>query len=161
MSEKRLNEELAAIEAALSGLTPSAQQRGTRPVDVFGGKSFGVESKSECRRLALAVRMAVSLLAAATFGTLWAAGGKREVVERVASVSTQSTPTELTFPSPRHLRGRTAGCAGWCWKRASTPCRRRAPRLPPTRSRSRSLAPIAVCSMNCSTTQQLDARRFS
>jgi hypothetical protein len=103
MSEKRMNDELAAIEAALGGLTPapSGIQR-DRLMFLAGRTSAARVSPPRGRRLRAwlgTCATAVSLLTAVTFGVLWAAGEKPEVVERVVYVPTQSLPMAFNEPA--------------------------------------------------------------
>jgi hypothetical protein len=98
MSEKRLNEELVGIEAALSSLTPGPSGVGRDRLMFLAGRA---SASRRCRSAAAWLwpcAMATSLVVAATFGLLWAAGGKREVVERVAYVPAQSVPAEFDVP---------------------------------------------------------------
>jgi hypothetical protein len=74
MSQERLNDELAAIEAALCSLTPAASGIDRDRLMFLAGKTAG--NRGTRRRLAATfwpLATAASLVVAATFGVLWAA----------------------------------------------------------------------------------------
>jgi hypothetical protein len=90
MSEKRLNDELAAIEAALCSLQPV-------PSNVQRDRLMFLAGRASADRLPLHGRprlpawlwpcaTAASLLVAIALGVLWSTGGKPEIVERVVYV---------------------------------------------------------------------------
>jgi hypothetical protein len=100
MSEKRMNDELAAIEAALGGLTPVASGASRDRLMFLAGQA-SANTPNRHRRVTTwfsPCAMTASLLAAATFGVLWAAGGKPEIVERVVYVPSQISPATFDFP---------------------------------------------------------------
>jgi hypothetical protein len=104
MSQERLNDELAAIEAALCSLSPAHSGIERDRLMFLAGKKAAMNRRTP--KLLLAMATAASLLAAATFGTLWVAGNQPRLVERpvvVAAVGT-SIPVEVfadaSPPSP-------------------------------------------------------------
>ena len=129
MSENRINDELAAIEAALGNLTPAASGVGRdRLMFLAGRASASRASAFGVRRLAAAFRRngvntvesrrtekaaasrrapnllwpiatAASLLVALTFGLLWAAGNNSRSVEQTAAVAVASLPTTVDLPA--------------------------------------------------------------
>ena len=137
MSEERLSGELAAIEAALCSLTPTPSAIQRDRLMFLAGKASAHRASSHnvlltlharfWRRLGLTrsvrsttvidpplraawlwpIATAASLVAAATFGILWAAGNKPQlVVNQAASVSvadlpmTDDLPADTSPPSP-------------------------------------------------------------
>ena len=125
MSEERLSDELAAIEAALGSLTPAPSAIRPRPADVPGGKGVGFWSAAIYRRflstrqrraavrttptkaamnrrtpkLLWPIATAASLMAAATFGILWAAGNKPQLAEHTAGVSIANSSPTIDLPA--------------------------------------------------------------
>ena len=88
MSEERMNDELAALEASLGSLTPAAT-RVSRDRLMFLAGSASADVSRGRRRIAAWLwpsALAVSLLAAVTFGMLWATGSEPQIVERVVYV---------------------------------------------------------------------------
>ena len=169
MSEERLNDELAAIEAALGSLTPAASGIRTRPADVSGGtglRRIGHPPTSPVRLAALLwpIATAASLLAAATFGILWAAGNKPEARRtRPPTFWLPSSPMTIDFPS-RHIAAVAVGEPAFVPVGAGKGHRRVAGIEQPSRLRPchscPAKRPIVVCSNNSSTTQPVDDRRF-
>jgi hypothetical protein len=104
MSEERLNDDLAAIEAALCSLTPARSSIERDRLMFLAGKKAATSHRSA--KLLWPMATAASLLAAATFGILWAAGNNPRLVERPAVVSIAGTPipvdvlTDASPPSP-------------------------------------------------------------
>jgi hypothetical protein len=114
MSEERLSDELAAVEAALSSLTPVASNiQRDRVLFLAGLASADRVSLPRRRRLAdwlWPCATSASLLLAAAFTTLWAVGGKQEFVERVVYVSVERP---ATVPSERTVRRPSPAFANW------------------------------------------------
>jgi hypothetical protein len=114
MSQERLNDELAAIEAALCSLTPAASGIQRDRLMFLAGKAAGNRSSSR-RRLVAALwplATAASLLAATAFGILWAAGNGSQAGQQLANPLFAAAPSaldacgEASPPSPwanRHL----------------------------------------------------------
>jgi hypothetical protein len=99
MSEERLNDELAAVEAALASLTPvpSNLQR-DRVLFLAGLASADRAVLRPQRRLTAWLwpcATSASLLLAATFGLLWAAGRTPQIVERVVYVQVKHPATAI------------------------------------------------------------------
>jgi hypothetical protein len=114
MSEERLNDELAAIEAALCSLTPAASGIERDRLMFLAGKASASRGSSR-RRVTTTfwpLATAMSLLGAMTFGILWAADSGSQVSQRPASPLYANAPPALDLsgaeapPSPwenRHL----------------------------------------------------------
>ena len=109
MSEERLSGELAAIEAALCSLTPTASGIQRDRLMFLAGKASVNRASSRRRRLAALLwptATAASLLAATTFGVLWAADNSPRLVEQITNVSVAGSPMIVDFardmppPSP-------------------------------------------------------------
>lgn len=98
MSEKRLNDELAAIEAALGSLTPVPSGVSRNRLMYLAGRASALRRSRSAAAWLWPCAMTASLLVAATFGTLWATGGRPEVVERVVCVSAESVSAAFDFP---------------------------------------------------------------
>lgn len=100
MPEKRLNDELAAIEAALGSLRPAPSSvRRDRLMFLAGQASVQTTPRDRRRPAAWLWPCAtsLSLLAAATFGVLWAAGNRSEAIERLANVPPKDSPAMFDF----------------------------------------------------------------
>jgi hypothetical protein len=106
MSQERLNDELAAIEAAFCSLTPAKSGIERDRLMFLAGRA-SASRRLPRRRLATVlwpVATAASMLAATTFGVLWASGNNPTLVERVANVSGAGLPITTDLPadtSPR------------------------------------------------------------
>jgi hypothetical protein len=104
MSEERLNDDLGAIEAALCSLTPARSGIERDRLMFLAGKKAAIDRRSP--KLLWPMATAASLLVAATFGILWAAGSNPRFVERPAVVSIAGTPipvdvlADASPPSP-------------------------------------------------------------
>jgi len=101
MSEERLSGELAAIEAALCSLTPAPSGIERDRLMFLAGRASVNRTVSHRRLAAMLwpVATAASLLAATTFGILWATGNNPKLVERVANVSVASLPMTIDLPA--------------------------------------------------------------
>jgi len=102
MSEERLSADLAAIEAALCSLTPTPSGIQRDRLMFLAGKTSVNRASSRRRRLTAMLwpsATAASLLAAATFGILWAASNNPKLVERAAGVSVASSPPTDDLPA--------------------------------------------------------------
>ena len=129
MCEKRLSGELAAIEAALCSLTPApsgiqrdrlmflAGEASVNRKSIFGVRRLaaafcGIWTNSDqCREAEKAaasrrtpnllwpVATAASLLAAATFGVLWATGNKPILIDTTTAISVASAPIANESPA--------------------------------------------------------------
>jgi hypothetical protein len=94
MSQERLNDELAAIEAALCSLTPGASGIDRDRLMFLAGRS-STKRRSPRRRFATVfwpTATAASLLTAAVFGILWSAANRSQRVERIAVISDAAQP---------------------------------------------------------------------
>lgn len=103
MSEKRMNDELAAVEAILGSLTPSPSSAGRDRLMFLAGRA-SADRIPLLRRHRLATwfwpcATSLSLLTAATFSILWAVGSKPEVVERMVYVAPKDSPATFDFTS--------------------------------------------------------------
>jgi hypothetical protein len=102
MSEERLSDELAAIEAALCSLTPTPSGIQRDRLMFLAGKA-SVNRKSRYRRRIAAllwpIATAASLLAATTFGILWAAGNHARFVEPTAGIFVAGSPMTIDLPA--------------------------------------------------------------
>jgi hypothetical protein len=128
MSENRLSGELTEIEAALGSLTPRASGVERDQVMFLAGQaSAGRTDTLRRRRIAIWLwpcATAASLLVAAAFGTLWAAGTHSTSVPQIVYVPVErpattlqtavSKPSSLAFgdwqlaPQTRRKMGRIA-----------------------------------------------------
>jgi hypothetical protein len=110
MSEERLNEELAALEAALGSLKPVRSKIERDRVIFLAGRALETQMQAPRRRRINAwlwpCATAASLLAAATFASLWATSGQPPVVQRTAEVPA-ATPGQLATGRP------SSNFAGW------------------------------------------------
>jgi hypothetical protein len=101
MSEKRMNDELAAVEAMLGSLTPAASSLDRDRLMFLAGRTSVERLSPPAGRRVTAwlwpCTTAAALLVAATLGLLWA-GGRPDVVERVVYVSHVSSPAAFDFP---------------------------------------------------------------
>jgi hypothetical protein len=99
MSEKRLNEELAAVEAALASLTPVPSTIQRDQLLFLAGQAAAASVASRRRRRFAAwlwpCATSASLLVAAGFGALWAAGRTPQIVERVVYVKVEKQPAAV------------------------------------------------------------------
>ncbi len=90
MSEERLNEELAAIEAALGSLAPVPSAVHRDQLLFLAGRALESKTQASRRRSIHAwvwpSATAASLLAAALFGLLWATASQTEVAPRIVYV---------------------------------------------------------------------------
>jgi hypothetical protein len=97
MSAERLNDELKAVEAALTSLRPTASTIQRDRLLYLAGRASAARVATQRRRKMLAwlwpCTTAASLLAAATFGVLWAADTNTQVVERVVYVQVDRQST--------------------------------------------------------------------
>jgi hypothetical protein len=101
MSEERLNDELAAIEAALCSLTPAASGIERDRLMFLAGKAAASRGSLR-RRLARTfwpLATAASLLAAISFGILWAAGSGSQLSHQPASPLYANAPLVLDLSS--------------------------------------------------------------
>jgi hypothetical protein len=109
MPEKPVNAELAAIEAALSSLTPAASAIQRDRLLFLAGQAAARRTLPAPHRRFTAwlwpCATAVSLLVAATFGTLWAAGGKPKTVERIVYVQAERAPAMAEKPIVKSASG--------------------------------------------------------
>jgi hypothetical protein len=103
MSEKRIDDELAVIEAALGTLTPAVSSVGRDRLMFLAGRASAGNSRARRQQGITAwlwpCAMAASLLVAATFGLLWAAGNNPRPVEPSAGVSVASLPAIVELPA--------------------------------------------------------------
>lgn len=108
MSQERMNDDLAAIEAALCSLTPVRSGIERDRLMFLAGRA-SANQRSSARRLAARlcpIATAASLLAATTFGILWAASSRARLVEPTTNVLVASVPTpfdvgaDTSAPSP-------------------------------------------------------------
>jgi hypothetical protein len=109
MSEERLNDELAAIEAALCSLMPTVSGIDRDRLMFLAGKA-AANRRLLRRRLTATfwpLATAVSLLAALTFGVLWAAGNRSPIGQRPADPLYASVPTLVD------LSGETSPSSPW------------------------------------------------
>jgi hypothetical protein len=89
MSEKRLNNELADIQTALSSLTPVGSRIQRDRLLFLAGRASADVASLHRPRLATWLwpcATAASLLVATALGSLWVVGGRPEVIERVVYV---------------------------------------------------------------------------
>jgi hypothetical protein len=98
MSEKRLNDELAGIEAALGSLTPRASSVERDRLMFMAGRA-SAERTAPLRRRRLTTWLwpcvtAASVLVAVSFGTLWAANDHSTVVQQVVYVPVERPAAE-------------------------------------------------------------------
>ncbi|MFZ1935454.1 MAG: hypothetical protein WCB27_25905 [Thermoguttaceae bacterium] len=97
MSQERLNDELAAIEAALSSLTPVASGIDRDRLMFLAGRNAASRG-SPRRRLAAKIwpmATAASLFVAATFAILWGTSKKPQLVERSDNVLMADVPAAV------------------------------------------------------------------
>jgi hypothetical protein len=103
-SDENHEEDLTNVEAELASLVPRRDR-----VDPNWGLFLAARAFQNTSPVALPRRQrliawlwpcatAASLLLATTFGLLWAAGGKPQIIERVVYVSAKSSPATFDFP---------------------------------------------------------------
>jgi len=98
MSEKRMSDELAAIEAALGSLAPVPSGILRDRLMFFAGRASAPTRKRSVAAWLWPCAVAASLLMAATFGVLWAADGNRPIVERAVFVPAKSVRGGFDIP---------------------------------------------------------------
>ena len=102
MSEKRMSDELAAVEAMLGSLTPAASSVDRDRLMFLAGRA-SAEGRSLPHRRRVYTWLwpcatAASLLVAVALGLLRGTGGKPEIVERVVYVSPKSSTATFDIP---------------------------------------------------------------
>ncbi len=100
MSEKRLDDELAAIEAVLGSLTPAPSSVRRDRLMFLAGRASAKPQPRHSRYITAWLwpcALSASLMAAVTFGLLWSARGTPQIVERVVYVSARSLPPVPEF----------------------------------------------------------------
>jgi hypothetical protein len=104
MSEERLNDELAAVEAALRSLTPAASAVSRDRLMFLAGrasvKAASPHRPRQVRAWLWPCATAVSLLLAAVFGVLWAAGGRPQVAQQAIYAHFPPTASPITADVP-------------------------------------------------------------
>ena len=101
MSQKRLNDELAAIEAALCSLTPAASGIDRDRLMFLAGRA---SARHHGRKILWPTATAASLLLAVTFGILWTNGSGPRLVrhfgEPIAVAPADDLRRDALPPSP-------------------------------------------------------------
>jgi hypothetical protein len=100
MSEERLSDELAAIEAALCSLAPAPSNIQRDRLMFLAGKASVNKAVSHRRLAAMLwpIATAASFLAATTFGILWATGNHPNLVERTSRIPLADSPMTVDLP---------------------------------------------------------------
>ncbi len=115
MSEKRIDEELAATEVSLSSLTPAASRVDRDRLMFLAGRASAERNPTTRHRNVTTwlwpCTTAVSLLVAATSGLLWAAGGNVRIAERVMNASPNGPPATLDLPAVA-----ASPSSSWLWE---------------------------------------------
>lgn len=117
MFEDRLNDELAAVEAALASLTPTRSGVQRDRLMFLAGRASQADGALLRRRRRFTVWLwpcatAASLLVAAVLGVVWAAGGRPEVVERVVYVPAAAGPAASARSSTAFANWKPAPSVG-------------------------------------------------